>query len=88
MFFQAAFALHEAGSLPEKDYTPYLTWFASHLATPGGSLWWKETRGFYNTALIDAIDRKVEEGGLPAVLGLGFFALDVEEQGTPPQRKS
>jgi len=76
LFFQSTFALYESGTLQEKDYTPYLTWFACHLVTPGGSLWWKETRGFYNASMVDALDTKVAEGSLPEVMDLGFFALD------------
>ena len=76
LFMQSAFNLYEAGKLPKKDYTPYFNWFSSHIATPGGSLWWRETRGFYNAALLDAIDKKFAEETLPDVLGLGFFALD------------
>lgn len=88
LFFQAAFALYEAGTLPIEDYTPYLTWFSSHLATPGGSSWWRETRGFYNVALLEAVDRKLAEGTLPDVLGLGFFALDDVELSVPKRPTS
>jgi hypothetical protein len=83
LFFQSAFALYEAGTLLEKDYSPYLNWFSSHLATPGGSSWWQETRGFYNVALVEAVDRRFAEGDLPEVLGLGFFALDGGDPNTP-----
>ena len=83
LFFQGAFALYEAGTLPKEDYTPYLNWFSSHLATPGGSLWWRETRGFYNAALVDALDKKFAEETLPDVLGLGLFALDGGEPAAP-----
>jgi hypothetical protein len=83
LFFQGVFAHYEAGTLPLKDYTPYLNWFSSQLATPGGSVWWRETRGFYNTALIEAIDKKFAEETLPDVLGLGFFALDHGEPAAP-----
>ena len=88
LFFQAAFALHEAGTLPEKDYDPYLNWFSSQLATPGGSSWWRETRSFYNQALVEAIDRKLAEESLPEVLGLGFFALEREEASPPKGPKA
>ena len=83
LFMQGAFALYEAGTLPEKDYTPYFNWLSSHLATPGGALWWQETSGFYNADLVDALDKKLAEESLPDVLGLGFFALDSEEPATP-----
>ena len=44
----------------------------------GGAAWWQEARGFYNHALVEAIDTRLAEGSLPDVLGLGFFALDEE----------
>lgn len=88
LFFQAAFALHEAGTLPEEDYMPYLKWFSSTLATPGGSFWWRETRGFYNAALVKAIDRELAEGALPDVLGLGFFTLGDVEPAAPKRSMS
>ena len=76
LFFQSVVALYEAGTLPDKDYTPYLIWFSSHLATPGGARWWEETHGFYNAALIEAVGQKIADGTLPDVLPLGFFVLD------------
>ena len=76
LFFQTAFSLYEAGTLGEENYTPYLTWFACHLATPGGSLWWKEAGSFYNADLVHALELKLSEKELPNVLGLGFFAID------------
>ena len=85
LFMQGAFALYEAGTLPEKDYAPYFNWFSSHLVTPGGALWWLETRGFYNADLVDALDKKFAEETLPDVLGLGFFAFDSEEQPVTPK---
>jgi hypothetical protein len=53
-----------------------LTWFACHLATPGGSTWWKEASAFYNADLVRAIELKLSQRELPDVLGLGFFAID------------
>jgi hypothetical protein len=76
LFFQTAFALYEAGTLGEENYTPYLTWFACHLATPGGSIWWNEAGAFYNADLVHAIELKLSEQKLPNVLGMGFFAID------------
>jgi hypothetical protein len=42
LFFQGAFALHETGQLEEETYRAYLDWFASNVATPGGSAWWEQ----------------------------------------------
>lgn len=39
LFMQSAFALHEAGTLEEETYQAYLTFFVSHIATPGGRVW-------------------------------------------------
>ena len=75
LFLQSAFALYESGALGAENYGPYVTWLACQLVTPGGAAWWDETRGFYNVALVDSIDSRVAEGGLPDALGLGFFAL-------------
>ena len=76
LFLQNAFALHESGSLGIENYTPYLTWFACAVATPGGSAWWHETKGFYNAALVESIDARLAKGGLPNALELGFFAVE------------
>ena len=38
--------------------------------------WWRESRGFYNAALVSSIDAKLAEGNLPEALELSFFALD------------
>ena len=75
LFLQTAFALYESGALGAENYAPYLTWLACQLATPGGSVWWQETRGFYNAALVDSIDSRLAAGGLPNALDLGFFAV-------------
>lgn len=76
LFLQTAFALYESGELGIENYTPYLTWLACHLVTPGGSKWWNEARGFYNAPLVESIDRRIAEGEFPDVLELGFFALE------------
>ena len=86
LFFQTAFALSEAGTLPRKDYMPDLIWFSSQLAKPGGLLWWQEARGFCNSTMIDNIDRKIAEGTLSEVPGGGgFFALDDTDPRAPRQ---
>jgi hypothetical protein len=76
LFQQNAFALYESGSLGIENYTPYLTWFACAVATPGGSAWWHETKGFYNAALVESIDARLAKGDVPNVLELGFFVVE------------
>ena len=76
LFLQTAFALYESGSLGIENYSPYQTWFACQVATPGGSAWWSEVHRFYNVALVESVDGRVAEGGLPDVLELGFFELE------------
>ena len=77
LFLQNAFALYESGALGVENYSPYLTWFACAVATPGGSAWWREIHGFYNAALVDSIDARLREADLPDARKLGFFAVDV-----------
>ena len=76
LFLQTAFALYESGELGFENYSPYLTWLACHLVTPGGSKWWGETKEFYNAPLVESLDRRIAEGGLPDVFKLGFMALE------------
>ena len=76
LFLQTAFALYESGSLGIENYSPYLTWFACQVTTPGGSAWWRETQGFFNWALVQSVNARLTEGDLPDVLELGFFALE------------
>ena len=76
LFLQTAYALYESGELGFENYSPYLTWLACHLVTPGGSKWWGETKGFYNTPLVDSLDRRIAKGALPDVFELGFMALE------------
>ena len=76
LFLQSAFALYESGALGDENYSPYLTWFACQVATPGGSAWWQETRGFYNDGLVDSIESRLAAGDLPNALDVGLFAFD------------
>jgi hypothetical protein len=75
--FQGAFALYESGALEGEIYRAYLDYFAAHLATPGGSAYWSETRGLYNSHLVAAIDERLSAGGLPTLLE-SFSFLRIE----------
>jgi len=84
LFLQNAHALYESGALGIENYSPYLTWFALAVATPGGSAWWHETKGFYNAALVESVDARLADGGVANALELGFYALAESAGPTPP----
>ena len=77
LFFQGVFALYESGQLEEATYRGYLDWFACNVATPGGAAWWEEIgRPFYVPRMVEAVDERLTEGGLPDITQLGFLRLD------------
>ncbi len=76
VFFQGTFALYEEGQLDEGTYQDYLTWFACQVATPGGSAWWAETRGFLVKGAAAAVDAKLTRGELPDIRQLSQLRLD------------
>jgi hypothetical protein len=78
VFIQGSFALYEEGQLEENTYQDYLTWFACHVATPGGSAWWVETREFLVKGAAAAIDARLAQGGLPDITQLNQLRLDDE----------
>jgi hypothetical protein len=75
--FQGASALYESGTLDEEIYRAYLDYFAAHLATPGGSAYWSETRGLYPSQMAAAVDERLSAGSLPTLLE-SFSFLRVE----------
>jgi hypothetical protein len=76
LFFQGAFALHEAGTLEEETYEAYLTWFACTISTRGGSAWWAEMgHPFYPPRMVEAVDILLDHGELPNILNLPMFSL-------------
>jgi hypothetical protein len=76
VFFQGTFALYEEGQLDERTYQDYLTWFACQVATPGGSAWWEETRGFLVRGAALAVDARLVQGGLADITQLSQLRLD------------
>ena len=77
VFFQGTFALYDTGQLEEGTYADYLTWFACHLATPGGAAWWEEIgRPFLVKRAVEAADARLAQGGLPDITQLGGYRLD------------
>ena len=87
LFFQGAFALHESGQLEEETYQVYLTWFACHLATPGGAAWWAEGRQFYPVRMVEALDARLSRGDLPDIRELDWFRLE-EYPPIPPHKRA
>ena len=74
LFFQSAFALHEAGTLEEETYQAYLAYFAAILSTPGGRKWWVMVNPLYTRRMVAAVDARLEPGDLPDLLASGLFA--------------
>jgi hypothetical protein len=78
LFFQSAFALYESGQLEDETYHAYREWIASVLATPGGSAWWETARPVYASRVVEALDKRLERGGLANVLDFDAYRLDEE----------
>ena len=78
VFIQGALALHEEGQLEDATYKGYLDSFCSSLATPGGSAWWHEVRPFYLKRMVDVVDQRLVQGGLPtpSILDSSILKLD------------
>jgi hypothetical protein len=74
LFFQGAFALHETGQLEEETYRAYLDWFASNVATPGGSAWWEQIgRPIFMARMVNAVDARLAGGSLHDLLATPSF---------------
>ncbi len=77
LFFQGTFALHESAQLEDSTYLPYLAWFSSVVATPGGTEWWEMiARPIFTSEMIVAVDKRLSEGGLLDLLELPAYQLD------------
>jgi hypothetical protein len=77
LFFQGAFALYESGQLEEATYGPYLAWFSSVVATPGGTVWWETTgRPIFVPAMVSAVDARLSQGGLHDIRQQPSMRLD------------
>ena len=82
LFMQAAFASYETGQLEEETYRAYLANYASFVNTPGGKKWFEEVvRPIYTSGFVQAVDRRLLEGGLVDVLSLSVyqFGEDAEQ---------
>lgn len=77
LFFQGAFALHEAGTLEDETYRAYLDWFACNIATPGGMAWWRQIgRPFFTQRMVAAVDERLERGDLPDITQMIAYAVE------------
>ena len=76
LHFQGAFALYESGALDEETYRAYLDYFAAHLATPGGSAYWSETRSLYPSHMAAALDERLSAGSLPTLDDISFLRIE------------
>lgn len=78
LFFQGAHALHEAGTLEDENYVPYLEFVAANLATPGGARYWQQTHEIWTPGMVAALDARLERGGV-----LDLLAMRSEMAGEP-----
>jgi len=62
--FQQVLSLYRAGQLDESTYEPYLRWFCSIVATPGGERWWQVSSQILVPAMVEEVDRRVSQGNL------------------------
>ncbi len=65
LFFMGAFAQHETGALEEATFQSYRSFVSAWAATPGGGDWWEESKLFYITPMVESVDARLAEGGLP-----------------------
>jgi hypothetical protein len=78
LFFQGAFALHEAGQLEDETYHAYLDWVATVLAAPGAAAWWEIARPVYANRVVEALDARLERADLPDIQEFPAYRLDDE----------
>ena len=66
LMFQSVFAQYENGQLEEDTYVPYLLFFTSLAASPGGSIWWEHTgRPIFVPKMVSAIDDQMTKNEHP-----------------------
>ena len=80
LFYQSAQAMHEAGVLPDDAHQPYVDWVAAVLQTPGGAAFWQEWRPSYNSGMINSLEARMKQGGLPNPLDFPQYQLDEVQQ--------
>ena len=73
LHFQSVLALYESGALEEETYGAYLDFFASQLLTPGGEAFWSEYRFVFPVNMSQAVDARIEAGGLANFLELPSY---------------
>jgi len=78
LFFQSAYALHESGQLEDETYHAYRDWISTVSTTPGGSAWWETARPVYAGRVVQALDERLESGGLADVFEFDAYRLDDE----------
>lgn len=76
LFFQGAHASHESGHLEDETYNAYLDWIATVMAAPGSALWWEVARHVYTNRVVQALDERLNRGGLVDIRNLDAYRLD------------
>ena len=75
--FQSIYALYEARQLAEPVYDAYLNWFASIIATPGGTAWWSLVgKPIFVTDMVAAVDARLSTGALADIRAMPGFSED------------
>ena len=68
LMFQSVFAQYENGQLEGDTYVAYLLFFTALAASPGGSIWWKNTgRPIFVQKMVSAVDEQLAKGDHPDV---------------------
>ena len=68
LHFESAFALYQSGTLDLETYRSYRDFFCALITTPGGAAFWNEARPFYPTHMTEAVEVRISQGELPAIL--------------------
>lgn len=80
LFYQGVFALYESGQLDKRVYEAYLNWFASIIATPGGTQWWQKIgKPIFVQTMVDEVDTRLSEGGLHDIRNIPGLGLSGED---------
>ena len=77
LMFQSVFAQYENGQLEEATYIPYLLFFTTLAASPGGNVWWQNSgRPIFIPKMVSAVDEQMAKGEHPAQMAMYSELLD------------
>ena len=79
LFYQSSVALFESGTLENETYEGYRAFVAAVIESPGGNRFWLEWKAIYNAKMVNALQARISEGGLPDVLTFPQFNFKWDE---------